>query len=105
MTRSRLLISMVFAAAALLLSAPSGGLAKTAAKTTLLKTTKTEGVDINAASKADLMWPPGIDDATAQKIIDDRPYARNGQLLAKKIVSRATYDNTKDELVAKKSKK
>ena len=46
-------------------------------------------VDINSASKADLV-AVGVDEATAQKIIDGRPYKMKTQLTSKKIVDAAT---------------
>src|SRR5215472_166813 len=104
MTRSRLLIPLAFAAA-VLFSAPSLSLAQTAGATTSPKAAKSARVDINTASKSELKALSGIDDATAQKIIDGRPYAKKNQLVAKKIVSQTTYDTIKSEIVAKKSKK
>ena len=104
MTRSRLLIPLAFVAA-VLLAAPSLTVAQTPAKTTSSKVAKSARMDINTASKSDLMSLSGVDDATAQKIIDGRPYSRKNQLVTKKIVSQTTYDSIKDEIVAKKSKK
>ena len=103
MTRSRLLFPLAFAAA-LLLSAPALSVAQTAAKTTSSKAAKSALVDINTASKSDLTSISGIDDATAQKIIEARPYTRKRDLLTKKVLSQTTYSQIKDEIVAKKKK-
>jgi competence protein ComEA len=69
------------------------------------KATSSARVDINPASKANVTALSGVDNTTAQKIIDGRPYTRKRQLLTKKIVPQSTYDSIKDEIVAKKPKK
>jgi predicted DNA-binding helix-hairpin-helix protein len=57
-------------------------------------------LDINSASKDDLAALPGIGDATAQKIIDGRPYKSKRDLVKKNILTKDEYDKVKNDLVA-----
>jgi DNA uptake protein ComE-like DNA-binding protein len=53
-------------------------------------------VNINSASKSDLMELPDISESTASRIIRNRPYHDREDLLAKHIVSEEQYAKIKD---------
>ena len=62
---------------------------------------KGEIIDINSASKQELMSLPGIGDAYSQKIIDNRPYRGKNDLVRKNIIPQATYDKISGQIIAK----
>ena len=60
-------------------------------------------LDINSASKDDLMKLPGIGEDTAEKIVEGRPYKTKGELLTKKLVTRAQYTKIRYKVIAKQA--
>lgn len=64
---------------------------------------KAMACDLNSATKEQLMMLPGVDDATAEKIIAARPYSMRSELVKKSVVSKAEYSKIKSKVTAKKS--
>jgi len=60
-----------------------------------------EPIDLNTATTDQLRFFPGIGDAYSERIIKGRPYNRKDELVQKKILPRATYENIKYKIVAK----
>jgi competence protein ComEA len=93
----------LFAAASLPLVAGSG---QAGTNNSTKKTRKGSGnsksnlVDINSASAAELEKVRGIDDALAKKIIDGRPYRTKRDLVTRKLIPQSTYDQIKDKIIA-----
>jgi len=110
-------IKMLVVVAAVMFAAASGWAAesKTAVKgapapAPAVKAPKQGGVpasgtaellDLNTATKEQLMTLPGIGEATAREIIRSRPFAKKDQLKSMKILSGQGYDRIKDRVVAK----
>jgi competence protein ComEA len=59
---------------------------------------KTNLININSATSAQLDTLYGIGPATAQKIIDNRPYQAIEDLITKKAVSKSVFDKIKDKI-------
>ncbi len=59
-------------------------------------------LDLNSASKSKLMSLPGMDNASADRIIAGRPYASEHDLVQRRIVSREEYDKIADSITVAK---
>jgi DNA uptake protein ComE-like DNA-binding protein len=55
-------------------------------------------VNINKASDKDLETLPGIDEATAGRIIANRPYDNSDDLVKKHVIARSDYDHIADKV-------
>jgi DNA uptake protein ComE-like DNA-binding protein len=58
-------------------------------------------VNINKASADDLKTLPGIDDAAAGRIMDNRPYDTASDMLKKHVISKTEFDRIADKVTAK----
>jgi DNA uptake protein ComE-like DNA-binding protein len=87
-------------------TAPAKTPASATAATTAAKAAPAKAealVDLNSASKADLMKLPGIGDVISGKIIAGRPWVSKAQLVSKGVVNGATYSKIKNLVVAKQA--
>ena len=58
-------------------------------------------LDVNTATKAQLLALKGVGDKRADDIIKGRPYKGKDDLVQKKILPQAVYDGIKDKIIAK----
>lgn len=103
---SALAIGLVLVSAPLALADGAYGSsdAKKPAKTTSAAFAKApwlSKVDINSATREELMKLPGINEATADKIIAGRPFKSKDDLVTKNIVTRAEYSKVSKRLTTK----
>ena len=101
--RKLLFACIVFALAIGCLNTPgwAQGKAKSQPPAQAASAGKAALLDINSASKEELMKLPGIAEAYSDKIIKNRPFRAKDELVKKKIVPQATYDKIKDLIIAR----
>ena len=97
-----LCVLALFAGVVVAQSGSSASASKTATthKSNKKKSKRKSKVDINSATKEQLMAVAGIGDATAQKIIASRPFRTKRDLLFRKILTKEQYDKVKGQLIA-----
>ena len=59
-------------------------------------------LDLNLASKGDLLSLPGMTAAEADRVIAERPYDDPGDLVTRHILPKAEYDKIADRVTAKR---
>ena len=60
-------------------------------------------LDLNSATRAELIALPGIGEAYADKIIANRPFHDKGELVRKKIIPESTYEHITNLVIAKQN--
>ena len=87
---------------ALAADAPAKTAAPAPAKAAAPAPAKTDALlDLNTASREDLIKLKGIGEARADAIIKGRPYKGKNELLDRKIVPESVYNDIKDLVIAK----
>lgn len=59
-------------------------------------------LDLNTATKEELLSLPGMTAAEADRVIAGRPYGEPGEVVTRRIMSKTEYDNIADRVTAKK---
>ena len=102
-------LSLPLAAMAQQGAAPANPAPAAPAKTTSTSSahhssSKHPAIDLNAASKDDLMKLPGVTDETADKIIAARPFKSKNELVSKKLMTETEYKKISSHVTVKTQK-
>ena len=81
-------------------TAPAKPPAKSTHSTSTSSHSHAAKIDINSASKEQLMKLPGVGDATADKIIAARPFKSKSELTSKGIVTKKEYEAISSKVIA-----
>ena len=57
-------------------------------------------IDINRASREDLLTLPGITERDADRIAAERPFTNADDLVRRRVISQAEYDRIRDRVIA-----
>ena len=101
--RKRWILGFTLFALILTAGVPKFGLAQAGATGGAKSVAAAKKLDINSATKEQLDAVPGIGEAFAQKIIDNRPYRTKRELVTKKVIPQSTYEKIKDQIIAHQS--
>ena len=63
---------------------------------------RNQSVDLNSASKEQLLSLPGMTSAEADRVIEGRPYSKPSELVTRRIVPRVEYDKFADRVTARR---
>src|SRR5580704_14406693 len=59
-----------------------------------------KAVDVNTASREDLLSLPGMTERDADRIIAERPFKNAHELVARRVIPQAEYDKISDRIIA-----
>jgi DNA uptake protein ComE-like DNA-binding protein len=80
--------------------AKPGAAAKAPRKASKPKPAKGKQLDVNVATKAELMTIPGFTDAIADKIIAGRPYPTKAHLVTRNVIPMGLFQGIRDRITA-----
>jgi competence protein ComEA len=93
----RMLAIVALAAVAAAGQARAGGVKATQGS----PATKAALLDLNSASREELLALPGIGEAYAARIVKGRPYTAKNQLVSRGILPARAYETIKDRVIAR----